>query len=117
MTSHIRKEPHFGLGRLKYDPELHWLFCESDAAVGLRSNAGGHMDMLTLGIVLHPPGVDQQINLDAAAKLRNLTSRLKLLDRVHQNVLQIWYTRRQLNGKAIVSETQVAAAHKAWREI
>ena len=114
MTSHIRKEPHFGLGRLKHDPDLQWLFCESDAALGMRSNMGGQMDMFNLGVVLQPAQVEQTPNIAAAAKLRRVLSRFFRLARYHQQVLMIWYTRRQLNGKAIVSDTEVAAAHKEW---
>ncbi len=117
MVSHIRKEPHFGLGRLKFDADLYWLFCESDAACGVKSNAGAQMDMLTLGVTLQPCGVEPAPHLEAAAKLRRITARFIRLARYHQQVLMLWYTRRRLNGKAIVSDTEVAAAHKEWRAL
>jgi hypothetical protein len=73
------------------------------------------MDMLTLGVTLQPAGVEPSIQLRAAAKLRKITARFIRLARYHQQVLMLWYTRRRINGKAIVSDTEVAAAHKEWR--
>lgn len=115
--SHIWKGPHFGLGRHRYDPDLDWLLCASDAACGLRSHMGGQLDVLNIGVTLHPPAHEPAFDLAAAARLRRVVARWKLLSHLHQTVLTLWYTRREMNGKAPVSEIEVAAAHKAWREV
>jgi hypothetical protein len=117
VASFVRKEPHFGLGPLKYDPELSWLFGVSDSASGLRSNAGGQIDMIELGCIVPNTDHELEIPIKRVRRYRQIWARYIRLPRYHQQVLMIWYTQRWINGRALVSEIEVAAAHQEWGRV
>lgn len=106
-----------GLGPLKYDAKLSWLFGESDSAMGLRSNAGGQLDILTLGVIVHHSGHVPIPDLKIARRLRRIMSMFARLPQYYQQVLMIWYTQRWINGKSIVTDSEVEFAHIEWRRV
>lgn len=117
VASFVRKEPHFGLGPLKYHPDLSWLFGVSDSASGLRSNAGGQIDMIELGCIVPNTDHELEIPIKRVRRYRQIWARYIRLPRYHQQVLMIWYTQRWINGRSLVSEPEVAAAHQEWGRV
>lgn len=109
----MRPFPNRGMGKLKFCHELYWLFNESDAALGMKSNVGGQLDMLRIGTVVDHSYTEQLPNLGAARLSRRLIVKLWRLPGVHQKTLCDWYTQRRLE----LPEIEVAAAHKAWYEL
>ena len=85
---------------------------------------GGQVEMAELGVVVEPNGGEPTVNLRAARLLRRIQAKFYRLDHNHQHVLMLHYCRPKykwwdpVKERAVpLSEIEIAAAHKAWREI
>lgn len=108
VSKYRRPAPQAGHGVNRFHAELSFLFCESDGALGLKSNLGAQLDRAYLG----QEHLDQshEPNIRVVSLLRKIVDKFSRLSVKQQKVLEIWYTQLQLDP----GEIEVREAHRAY---